>query len=143
LTTTQPFHDVEAVLYATAQPDPAQVVIATRPLPLQGRTAASPVTAGGDRWLLVVAAKRPLVGTMAGNQWWLLLVRGAVLTVLITSLVEVLRRRRGYALALVDERTESLERQTRSLERDRERLAEAQQIAHIGSWEWDLATDLL
>src|SRR5882724_5018565 len=71
------------------------------------------------------------------------LVRGSVLALLVTALVEVLRRRRAYALALVDERTESLEQQARSLGRDRERLAEAQRIAHIGSWEWDLATDVL
>ena len=143
LTTTQPFHDIEAVVYAGSSPDPAQVLLATRPLPLPGRTAASPVIVGGDRWLLVVAADRPLVGTMASRQWWLLLLRGAVLTVLITALVEVLRRRRAYALALVDERTDILEERTRSLVRDRERLAEAQRIAHIGSWEWDLASDVL
>jgi diguanylate cyclase (GGDEF)-like protein/PAS domain S-box-containing protein len=36
-----------------------------------------------------------------------------------------------------------LEQQTTSLVRDRERLAEAQRIAHIGSWEWDVGPDVL
>src|SRR2546421_82055 len=120
---------VETVLYAGPRADPAQVVLATRALPLAGPTVADMVTVGGERWLLVVAANRPLVGSMESREPWLLLGRGLILTVLVTCLVEVLRRRRAYALALVDERTETLEQQTRSLGRDRERLAEAQRIA--------------
>src|SRR5207248_6327798 len=73
----------------------------------------------------------------------LLLLRGLILTVLVTTLVEVLGRRRAYALALVDERTAILEQQARALGRDRERLAEAQRIAHIGSWEWEAASEVL
>jgi len=113
------------------------------PISLAGRTVTESVSVGDDRWVLVVAANRSLVGTMASREPWLLLVRLSILTLLVTTLVEVLRRRRAYAVALVDDRTETLKQQTRCLERDRERLAEAQRIAHIGSWEWDLATDVL
>ncbi|HKN38277.1 MAG TPA: PAS domain S-box protein, partial [Acidimicrobiia bacterium] len=143
LTSTQPFSEIEAVLYAGPEPDPDQVVLATRPLPIPGPTVKHPVVVGTDRWLLVVAANRPLVGGLAMNEPWRLLARGLVAAVLVSALVEVLRRRRAYALALVDERTETLERQTESLVRDRERLAEAQRIAHIGSWEWEVGPDLL
>ena len=40
----------------------------------------------------------------------------------------------------VAERTAELERANRELERRREQLAEAQQIAQLGSWEWDVAS---
>ena len=52
---------------------------------------------GADRWLLVVAANRPLIGTLAAREPWLLLGRGLVVTLLVTALVEVLQRRRRYA----------------------------------------------
>src|SRR5581483_2761380 len=143
LTASRPFSEIEAVLYAGPVADRDQIVLATRPLPLPGPTVRETVAVGADHWLLVVGTNRPLVGTMENREPWLLLVRGLILTVLVTSLVEVLRRRRAYALALVDERTEALERQTATLGRDRERLAEAQRIAHIGNWEWDVGADVL
>jgi diguanylate cyclase (GGDEF)-like protein/PAS domain S-box-containing protein len=143
LTPTLPFGDIDAALYDGSRPDPDQLVFATRPLPIPGRTVNHVVDVSADRWLLVVAAKRPLVGTLASAEPWRLLLRSLVAAVLVAALVEVLRRRRAYALALVDERTESLEQQTRSLVRDRERLAEAQRIAHIGSWEWEVGPDVL
>jgi diguanylate cyclase (GGDEF)-like protein/PAS domain S-box-containing protein len=48
---------------------------------------------------------------MTSREPWLLLARGLILAVLVSVLVEVLRRRRGYALALVDERTKVLQQQ--------------------------------
>jgi diguanylate cyclase (GGDEF)-like protein/PAS domain S-box-containing protein len=143
LTSTQAFSEIEAVLYAGPRPEADQVVLATRPLPIPGRTVDHVVEVGADRWLLVVAANRPLAGTLASREPWLVLVRGSIATLLVTALAEVLRRRRAYALALVDERTGVLEHQTTLLARDRERLAEAQRIAHIGSWEWDVGPDVL
>src|SRR5581483_6526002 len=143
LTSTQPFADIDAALYAGPRAAPAQVVLATRPLPIPGRPARQVVQVGADRWLLVVAAIRPLVGSLAMDEPWRLVGRGVVAAVLVTTLVELLRRRRAWALALVEERTATLEEQARSLGRDRKRLAEAQRIAHIGSWEWDVGPDVL
>jgi diguanylate cyclase (GGDEF)-like protein/PAS domain S-box-containing protein len=143
LTSTQPFAEIEAALYDGPRADPAQVVLATRALPIPGRTVERVVDVGADKWLLVVAANRPLIGSLAMIEPWRDLARGLVAALLVTALVEVLRRRRAWALALVDERTATLEEQTRSLGQDRERLAEAQRIAHIGSWEWDVGPDVL
>ncbi len=42
---------------------------------------------------------------------------------------------------LVEERTVQLEKANKSLKESQESLAEAQRIAHIGSWEWDVAAD--
>ena len=41
----------------------------------------------------------------------------------------------------VKERTAELEKAYNSLKESEERLAEAQKMAHIGNWEWDIATD--
>ena len=115
LTATQPFSEIEAVLYAGPTADPGQVVLATRALPIPGRTVDHFVEVGPDRWRLVVAANRPLIGTLAGREPWLLLGRGVVVTFLVTALVEVLQRRRRYALQLVEERTEVLAQQQAAL----------------------------
>jgi len=100
LTATQPFSEIEAALYAGPSAQADQVVLATRPLPIPGHTVDHVVEVGADRWLLVVAANRSLIGTLAAQEPWLLLGRGLVVTVLVTALVEVLQRRRRYASAL-------------------------------------------
>ncbi|MEW6471799.1 MAG: EAL domain-containing protein [Actinomycetota bacterium] len=100
ITSSEPFSDIEAALYAGPVADPEQVVLATRPLPVPGRTVNQIVEVGDNRWLLVVAANRSLVGTMAAREPWLLLGRGLVVTVLVTALVEVLQRRRRYTQTL-------------------------------------------
>ena len=63
----------------------------------------------------MVAANRPLVGTMAKNEAGLLLVGGLLATLLMTALVEVLLRRRAYALTMVDKQTETLRQRTEDL----------------------------
>ena len=100
LTSTQAFSDIETVLYAGPTTDPDQVVQATRALPLPDPTVDHIVEVGADRWLLVVAANRSLIGTLAAREPWLFLFRGLVVTVLVTALVEVRQRRRRYASAL-------------------------------------------
>jgi diguanylate cyclase (GGDEF)-like protein len=100
VTSTEAFSEIEVALYTSAVADPGQILLSTRSLPIPGRTVEHLVEAGPDKWLLVVAANRPLIGTMAGREPWLLLVRGLVLTLLVTALIEVLQRRRREAQAL-------------------------------------------
>jgi diguanylate cyclase (GGDEF)-like protein len=100
ITSTAPFSEIDTVLYAGLEADPEQLLLATQPGSLKGRVAHQIVEAGGDHWLVLVAANRPLVGTLAGREPWLLLARGLILTLLVTALVEVLQRRRGYTQAL-------------------------------------------
>ncbi len=115
VTSTQAFNEIEAALYAGPVADPGQVVLATRAGPIPGPTVDHFVQVGPDRWLLVVAANRPLIGTLAAREPWFILGRGLVVTLLVTALVEVLRRRRRYALDLVSERTEVLAQQQTEL----------------------------
>lgn len=56
LTSTRPFSEIEAALYAAPTAEPGQVVLATRTLPIPGTTVDHVVEVGADRWLLVVAA---------------------------------------------------------------------------------------
>jgi PAS domain S-box-containing protein len=42
---------------------------------------------------------------------------------------------------LIKERTAELEKANESLKESKRSLAEAQEMAHIGNWEWDIATD--
>jgi diguanylate cyclase (GGDEF)-like protein len=115
LTGTEAFSEIEVALYAGSRPDADQVVLATRSLPIPGKTVHRSVQVGAQQWRLVVAANRPVVGTMASNEPGLLLAGGLLATLLITALVEVLLRRRAYALAMVDEQTETLRQRTEDL----------------------------
>jgi PAS domain S-box-containing protein len=51
------------------------------------------------------------------------------------------REREAELSALNDELEARVRRRTGDLERAQERLKEAQQVAHVGSWEWDVAAD--
>ncbi|HET9771743.1 MAG TPA: EAL domain-containing protein [Acidimicrobiia bacterium] len=115
VTGTQAFSDIEVALYAGSRIDPEQVVITTRELPIPGKTVQHTVQVGAQHWRLVVGANRPLVGSMASNEPRLLLLAGLLATLLMTALVEVLLRRRGYALSMVDEQTEILRQRTDDL----------------------------
>ena len=139
VTAAQPFSDLSGALFAGSRPDPDQAVLATTDLPIRGRTVDQVVPAGAERWLLVATAERPLLGSLAHNVPWFFLAGGLLGSALLSALVEVLRRRRTYVLTLVDDQTDALREQAAALAEDRTRLAEAQRMAHIGSWEWDLA----
>ncbi len=54
---------------------------------------------------------------------------------------EALKRARENLEEIVKLRTAELEKAYQSLKDSEKRLAEAQKMAHIGNWEWDIATD--
>jgi len=127
-----PFGDLEGVLYAGSRPDPESVVLSTAGFRRDGRTASRPVQVGRDQWLLTVSAKHPLVGSVAARQPWLVLIAGLATTLLLAALVEVLLRRRRYAMTLVDERTGQLQETIRELDAAQERLVQQERLAAIG-----------
>lgn len=109
-TSESPFRELRVVLYSSPEPDPAALVVTTEAdLPLTGRVERVPFAVGADEWLLVVGDRAPLAGSLARNIPWFVLAGGLLLTLLVGAIVETLSRRRGYALALVDERTRDLE----------------------------------
>jgi PAS domain S-box-containing protein len=54
---------------------------------------------------------------------------------------EILKIARDNLEKLVEKRTNQLEKAYNSLKESENRLAEAQKMSHIGSWEWDIVTD--
>lgn len=126
------FGDLEGALYAASRPDPESVLISSPGFQPDGRTASRPVQAGRDQWLLIVSAKQPLVGSVAERQPWLVLIAGLATTLLLAALVEVLLRRRRYAMTLVDERTGQLQETIQELDAAHEQLVRQERLAAIG-----------
>lgn len=54
---------------------------------------------------------------------------------------EALKKEHDNLEKLVEERTEQLEKAYNSLKESEKGLAEAQKMAHIGNWEWDIITE--
>ena len=106
---SSPYSELSVMLYASARAEPSQLVLSTttqRTLP--GPVDHRLVQVGADRWLLLTASRRPLVGSLASDMPWIVLIAGIVGALLATALVELLCRRRGYALGLVEARTTEL-----------------------------------
>jgi signal transduction histidine kinase/ActR/RegA family two-component response regulator len=116
-----PFSDVDLALYAGARAAPNELLVISGAVPA-GDVDSQFLTIGSDRWLLLTSAKQPLVGAIAADAPWVSLLAGLVTTLLVVTLIEGLARRRSYALALVEERTATLE--AALVERGRLQLAE-------------------
>ena len=128
-TTGRPFRELDVAVYATKSPEPDQLVLATtREVPLRGTVATVTVHVGVDQWLVVAHSPRPLVGAFASFVPWLLLIVGLATALLACAVVEVVSRRRDFAVALVDERTAVLQSTVSELE-----SAQAELVRHAFS----------
>jgi signal transduction histidine kinase/ActR/RegA family two-component response regulator len=104
-----PYRELDVALYASATATPDTLVIVSGQKPGTGAgTVSKKFPIGAETWLLRVSAKEPLVGSLATAFPWLVLGTGTALALVLGLLVEILIRRRAYALKLVDERTKSL-----------------------------------
>jgi signal transduction histidine kinase/ActR/RegA family two-component response regulator len=119
-----PFSDVNLALYASTQASHNSLLVISGAAPT-GPVDSQFLTIGSDRWLLLTSAKQPLVGTIAADAPWVSLLAGLIATLLVATLIEGLARRRSYALALVEERTATLE----AALAERSRLQLAEQVA--------------
>jgi signal transduction histidine kinase/CheY-like chemotaxis protein len=119
-----PFSDVDLALYAGSSVTPNDLLVISGALP-KGDVDRQFLTIGSDRWLLLTSAKEPLVGTIATDAPWVSLLAGLIATLLVATLIEGLARRRSYALALVEDRTATLE----AALAERGRLQIAEQVA--------------
>jgi serine phosphatase RsbU (regulator of sigma subunit) len=97
---TAPYSELNVILYAEPQAAVQQLLVATADAPLSGPTAEHLVAVGGSQWLVVASAKGPLVGSVANDAPWLVVVAGLIGALLIATVVEVLMRRRDEAFAL-------------------------------------------
>ena len=87
---------------------------------------------GGDTWLIELRARGTLVGSLASRQPWLYLIFGLMAAVLVAALVEILLRRRQFALGLVDQRTAELRQSLLELDAAQSRVVQSERLAAIG-----------
>ena len=104
-----PYRELNAALYAGPTADAAKLVLTSGSVPkLGGNTVTRKLPIGAETWVLTVSPRERLVGSLASAFPWLVLGTGTALALVLGFLVEVLIRRRAYALRLVEERTRSL-----------------------------------
>lgn len=129
-----PFSDLRGALYAAPTADPSQLLLAdTSQVPIRGQVDRQNVNVGASSWLIVARSNGPLVGSITAAAPWGALGAGLLAAFLATGIIEILARRRRYAVALADQRTvelqEALARQ-RELERDER---DARQVAEAAN----------
>ena len=108
-TRNSPFRGLRVAVYASPRAVESRLIVTTEDQPLTGSLEKLRVPVGADRWLLVVAERHPLAGTLASQFPWFVLVGGLVTALLVAAIVETLLRRRAWAMSLVRERTGDLE----------------------------------
>jgi signal transduction histidine kinase/DNA-binding NarL/FixJ family response regulator len=132
-TTSAPFSELVVSLYASPHADATQLLLTSGH---PGQSTAAPGTlhrqfaVGDSQWLLTVAARKPLVGSLVARSPFIVLVMGLLVSVAVFAVIEATVRRRDYALGLVDARTAELQDSLRSLKAAE---LEAQQASHLKS----------
>ncbi len=126
-TESAPFSELEGSLYASPYPDPSQLVLTSardgQPVARAG-SMQRPFAAGDSKWLLSVAAEKPLVGRLVQRLPVIVLAVGLLVSMAIFSII----RRRDYALGLVDERTGELQESLASLQEARQQAVEGSRL---------------
>ena len=113
---TAPFAELDVAVYGSPTVDPAQALTSTTPdLPLGGDVRNVPLAAGATDWLLSVSPRGHLVGDVAANAWWVVLIAGIIGSLLIAAVIETVARRRDAALALYASEHEAAETLQRRL----------------------------
>ncbi|HET7719637.1 MAG TPA: ATP-binding protein, partial [Acidimicrobiales bacterium] len=87
-----------------------------------------PFAAGDSKWLLSVAAEKPLVGSIVQRLPLIVLVVSLLVSLAVFAVLDAMVRRRDYALALVEERTSELQDSLASLKAAREEAVEGSRL---------------
>ncbi len=121
---TRSYRDLDAVVYASEEVAPDQVVqTTTDDLPLGKGSIQRRLTVGAEQWTLVVKPRSSLTGGLSRQMPTILGLVGLVTAAAAAMTVEALARRRSYALSLVRERTASLRESLLELDSARNELA--------------------
>ena len=133
LTQAQPFHELNVAVYVGSEPVASKLLLSTTPrVPLQGRTARSPIPVGDGTWLVVASARQPLSGALANEVPTILTAAVLIIGLAMTVVVESVSRRRDYALALVANRTAALQDSLQQLEHTHQALVAHERLAALG-----------
>ncbi len=104
-----PYRELDVAIYGSTVRDPDKLILLSGSAPdVGGKTYTHTFAVGADTYLIAVAPREPLVGSLATAFPWVVLGTGGALAIALGFLMETLIRRRAYALRLVDERTRSL-----------------------------------
>ena len=130
-TESAPFSELDGWLYASANPDPSQVVLTSAEpgqfVPPPG-AHYRPFSAGDSQWLVAVAPEDSLVGPLVQRLPQVVLGIGLLVSLAIFAVMEAMARRRDYALNLVDERTVELQESLESLRVAQQEAVEASRL---------------
>ena len=128
-----PYSELYLALYDGPGARPSTLVLANSPeLPLPGPVVSEAFKLGASPWFIQVAAREPLVGSVASRAGWFVLAVGLLGAVLIGLLAETVGRRRDFALAMVDERTSELRASLDALAAAQAQLVDRERLAAIG-----------
>ncbi len=104
-----PYRELNVAVYVGDEVDPDKLLLSSGENPSEHEEfKTEELTIGADTWLVVGSVREPLVGGFAAKAPWFTAGAGLLLSLVLAFGVEVLVRRRAYALRLVDERTASL-----------------------------------
>ena len=132
VTQQRPFDELDVAVYAAPRPDPSQLVLTTTKTPLTGQVASRRIPVGATKWLLAAKARNPLGGSFPGAVPWIVLAVGLFGAAVATGVLLIFRRRRDYALTLVDARTAELHASLEELSDTQARLVFQERLAAIG-----------
>lgn len=133
LASDQPFGELDFVVYTASHPDASQILmVSTTHTPLRSHVGATFIDVGGKKFLMTTKAKHPLVGPLATDTPWILAGVVLLITAVVTGMVTMFRRRRDYAMDLVEERTAELRESLAELEQTQEQLVRQERLAAIG-----------
>jgi signal transduction histidine kinase len=130
--TTGPFGELAVAVYDGRSADPRQLVLDDGLRSGTGPSVASQVKIGASPFLILTAARMPLIGGVQRNAQWYVLGSGLALAVLVAVLFDFAQRRRYYALELVEERTAALNQSLEALREAQGQLVEQERLAAIG-----------
>lgn len=112
-------------LYASASPSPQSLLVSTGGSAARGPQSVRHLSVGADDWTVVGRATGPLTGEFPTVVPWLLLTGVLLSGALAAAVLEVLARRRDYALTLVEQRTSELQD-------SQAHLVESEKLAAVG-----------
>ncbi|HVB92324.1 MAG TPA: EAL domain-containing protein [Acidimicrobiales bacterium] len=119
---TPTFADLNVAIYAASSPTADALVVAKGPTGFNSSALVLHPSAGAGQWTLIVQPTQPLSGSFASTVPWLLLIGGLVSALLAAAVVEIVLRRRDFAMMLVDERTRELRTSLHNLEHAQKEL---------------------
>jgi hypothetical protein len=103
LTTTPGFSNLRLALFGSVRPAAGNLIASTNhDLPLLGTTASAPVVVGNTTWTLEAQAQRPLIGGLASDAPWIVLLLGLSLVFVFEMIVDHLGKGRKKEIAESD-----------------------------------------